>query len=83
MCEITQSACSTFETKLTAFLSNFSHFLRAVIFARYQMLCERSTYLRHGRNMDYDHEPNSLNVSIWNQLNGHGRIFNDIGCSLM
>ena len=32
--------------------------------------------------MDHDNEPNSQNVSIWSQLNGHGRIFNDIGCSL-
>ena len=34
------------------------------------------------RYMDHDSEPNSQNVSIWSQLNGHGRIFNDIGCSL-
>ena len=48
----------------------------------YQVLCQRSPYLYLGRNMDYDNEPNSQNVSIGAQLNDHGRIFNDIGCSL-
>ena len=41
------------------------------------------TIENHGWYMEYDNEPNSLNVSIWTQLNGYGRIFNDIGCNLV
>ena len=55
--------------------------VRSRYFTYYQVLCERSTYLYLGRNMDYENEPNSQNVSIWTQLNDHGRIFNGIGCS--
>ena len=32
-------------------------------------------------NMDYDDEPITQNDGIWSQLNGHGRVYNDIGCS--
>ena len=49
----------------------------------FQALSKSVTIENHGWYMDYDNEPNSLNVSIWTQLNGYGRIFNDIGCNLV
>ena len=36
-----------------------------------------------GLYMDYDNESNSQSVSTWTQLNGYGRISDDIGCSLL
>ena len=49
----------------------------------YQMLCKTGTNLNLSLYMDYDNDSNSQTISICTQLNGHGRISADIGCSLM